>query len=305
MKNINRFIILLIGTFLFVACEEEVDLGNRLNLKPKLVLYGRISPQLDTIVINLTNTSPNFGQQHDYPIQVVMNATVEMSTDEQHWIRLKYDENMASYIIRQAELPVKEGNTYYIRAAADGFETVYSSCMVPYKRELNLSVNMEYALIDTTVISLFDEVPLLIEENYQFMTQIAIHLQDYPNEKNYYYMYGLNHVSSERGRNFSFSDEKADGEYLTIAYVYSQKIQELSDIWNIFPNGIIHENIYIFQLDNNLYLWEHEDDDDWDMPFLMEPSRPYTNIQNGYGVFGAFTITPFSFDLPIVLSNGR
>ena len=53
---------------------------------------------------------------------------------------------------------------------------------------------------------------------------------------------------------------------------------------------------YLLFLDKNCFLYENTwtDSQDYLNSLLLEPLHTYNNIQNGYGLFGAFSMKPIS-----------
>lgn len=287
-SNILFCISIIIIVLGFFSCEEEVDLNGGLDLKPKLVLYGRLCPQLDTIHISLTNSVPKFGKYRQESMKVVDNAVVELSTDKEYWTKLTFDSYSGTYKIMQSEFSIEEGKTYHIRASATGFETVYSSCIIPYQRNLNPSSTLVGVSIEEPVTTPFPD--LSKDTSTNFVIAYTIHINDHAGEKNYYCILASSNVF--------LSDEGKDGQLLNANFTYSHPFKDISEIHRLFPDGIYYSGAVILQIDRNLYLSEYANK--WgNMPLMSEPARPYSNIEHGFGVFGAFTITTFTYNFPI------
>ncbi|MDR2979047.1 MAG: DUF4249 domain-containing protein [Bacteroidales bacterium] len=276
--------------FILSSCIQEVNIGEEFT-SPKLVLYGRICPQLDTTFVKLSFSCQLLANSSDANGISIKNEKIEMSRDNRNWLRLDYDEETFRYFIAHDAMPIREGQTYYIRASADGFETVYAECTVPYKRDVGLSVRFDTAYID------YDWKTYTYEFSFQ----------DFPNEDNYYALL-------QRKGEYTYDyNEDGEGYWDTIFHehfdflynyvdpepVYSDKERDGSRIKMkvdfIAEGGYYYEGkevkVYLAQIDEHEYKYEYSRSNQNEyIGFFMEPSSVYNNIKNGFGLFSAFTL---------------
>jgi len=303
MKRPLFYCILLLSVYLN-SCVTYIE--KDLDIKSKLVLFGYLVPQLDTTIISLSNSVSMFATYDKLP-KPIANATIEISENNIDWIKLTFNEPWQHYFITQTDFPIIEGKTYYIRASAPEYETVFSSCKVPFFRETNLNLRIEEAKNDIHNGDVYsglhyhcyyewDDYPR--EDNYYIFCR---------NYSNWYYYYDWennNHIPydsilyhycsnvwDEKNYPCIFSDKGQDGKKMSIL---------LSLFYYNYDNNSDEYNVTLLQTDENCYLFEKSYYEFWDMSdfqsFMLEPMQLYTNIKNGYGVFGAFVMRDYSFE---------
>ena len=294
MKKIFFYLILLLSVSLY-SCITYIDTEKDLGIKPKLVLFGYLVPQWDTTIVNLSSSAPLFTTNPKNPAPVA-NATVEISENNTTWTKLEWDTAYKRYFIPQTDFSIKEGSTYYIRAAAPEYETVYASCTVPYFRETNLKIDL--AKTDTDI------------DNW-FRYKGSFEWNDYPSEENYYmfcwkefgehihyehdweyweppvsdtaYFFTWQFFWDTKNNTCLYSDFGQDGKKMTPSI----------DAW--LPQDIV---LTYLQTDKNCYLFEKSSENyDADLQgFVLEPLQLYSNVKNGYGVFGAFVLKDYELE---------
>jgi hypothetical protein len=299
MKKMFFYIIFLLGICLN-SCITYIE--KDLDMESKLVLFSYLVPQLDTTIVCLTNSVPLFSTDIKKP-KYINNATVEISENNMDWVKLAFDKLYQQYFITQTLFPIIEGKTYYIRASAPGFETVSASCTVPFLRETNLNLVIEESINDVHN----GEIYSWYHKHYYF------EWKDYPAEDNYYifcrngfwwdYVYDydggddwyLNPVDSTlyhfwrtfqdaKDKPCIFSDQGQDGKKMSV----------LISLWQTD-----FSKVALLQTDRNCYLFErssYEYDSDL-QSFMLEPVQLYSNVKNGYGVFGAFVKKDYEFEV--------
>jgi hypothetical protein len=285
MKKLFFYIILLCSVCLN-SCLTNVDTEKDLGIKPKLVLFCYLVPQLDTTIVKLTGSVPLFTTTPKNPAPIA-NAIVEISDNNTHWIKLDFDTAYKHYFIPQTDFPIYEGKTYYIRAAAPEFETVFASCKVPWLRETNLKV-------------------VLKQSNIYYFKGYA-EWDDYPGEDNYYML-----CKSEFDEHIFGNNWEYDTAYFSYWYflydtkgnpcIYSDNGQDGKKMSVLIetPSFNLEDSIVTFiQTDKNCYLFETSANGyDADFQLLMlEPMQLYSNVKNGYGVFGAFVMKDYEFEV--------
>ena len=318
MKSLNikyktLSICIIASLFSLTGCMETIDLSDQIDAQPKLVLYCRLCPQFDFTYIMLTSSSVlyrwndsdvnSFGTSSIYALK---DGIVELSADGNTWKRAVFDEVRQQYLITQAELPIIEGHTYYIRASHEGYPDVSASCTVPYAREVNFR-------FDTVTVQSDVHWGEIWNEEHQ---DLYAEWNDYPGEQNYYmlankfimthYYHSYNEdthayetdsityswnwwtpgLEDENGSYKSvFSDEGKDGQVMRGLLEAFYEENDYDDFDN-------QEEYYLLFLDRNCYLYEKTLNTDYSefSAFLLEPMHTYSNIENGFGLFGAFNM---------------
>jgi len=89
------------------------------------------------------------------------------------------------------------------------------------------------------------------------------------------------------------SDEGKDGSLMRYM-VAEDLVDDYYDDYDDYDDEEGNGQYYLFFLDRNSYLYEQtlsSNDFGFDMNFLLlEPVHTYTNIENGFGLFGAFSM---------------
>jgi hypothetical protein len=298
MKRLSLYFILLSGVFIN-SCITDVDTKD-LGMKPKLVLFSYLIPQLDTTIVSLTNSAPLFTSNHR-KCEPVANAMVEISENNSQWIKLEYDTAYKRYFIPQADFPVKEGQTYYIRAAAPEFETVYASCTVPYFRETNVNLVFEKSINDTHYGEIYSWL------HYHGFLE----WNDYAGEENYYMFcekYFNEHIITTNWGEWPWTPSYDTAYFFDWHFLYDMDYKPCIYTDNgrdgkkmsVFMMDYLPDvfETTLLQTDKNCYLFEKSvmDYDDTFSSFTLEPMQYYSNIKNGYGVFGAFVMKEYMFE---------
>jgi hypothetical protein len=278
----NKKIILALSAFfsLFLfSCnsffESDVDIPAE---KPKLVVYGYLTAEDDTIKLSVQYSKPIYTVTNYYTefYPPVTDATVKIS-DGSTTINLVYDAYQRKYV--SAEMQVMAGKTYSLEITTPRSERVTASCTVP---------TSEVPVVEITSVE--------DDPTYNFNKIINFRLRDIPGKGHYYrvliaqifsypefpefpdYVY---HVPLETGEEY-FSDANKDGEY----FIFKAVVQDLGeDDYLTFYTSItdehyfnFHKSVLGFQSDN---------------PF-SEPTPVYSNIEGGLGVFAALKAYTFT-----------
>ena len=283
------FYLLFLTSVLLTSCITYIE--KELDIKPKLVLHCYLIPQMDTTILSLTNSVPLFGSNLKN-IEPVTNATVEISEDNHRWVRMEYDSVYKNYFISQVQFPITEGKTYYIRASALEYETISASCAVPYFRETN------FEIVTEEHVGCVHHGEPYAEPHYHYYLK----WKDYAGEENYYIFYRnfdwiwdpwgdsiriiWEILWDEKGKPCLFSDHGQDGQSMSSLVTTYYLDDEISEITMV-------------QTDVHSYLYQRSIEDyNGDLGFfIIEPVKIYSNIKNGYGVFGAFVMKDYSFEL--------
>lgn len=310
--KITRMFVVIIATFfafLFTACVDEVHIDREFDETQKLVLYSRLCPQLDTTYILLTNTELLYTSTSQ-DVSNLKDGVVELSADGHHWVRATYLPEKEHFILTKQEFPIEEGHTYFIRASYPGYEEVSSSCTVPYSHDVGFRFDTVSANGDVHLGEIY---------NWPHKDVYA-EWRDVPGEENYYalYHYRERNIQIENpdgtwsvidgewqyelqwmylnNADYRYvSDEGKDGALMRYM-VAEDLIDDYYDDYDDYDEEEDNGQYYLFFLDRNCYLYEKTVSDNEfgvNMGFLLlEPVHAYTNIENGFGLFGAFSMLP-------------
>jgi len=295
------FYLLLVLSITFTSCFTYVDM--ELNQNPKMVLHGYVSPQMDTTIVTLTNSAPLF-TANPLKVRFIVHAIVEISDDNYHWEKMDFDTLFCVYFIPQARFPIYEGKTYHVRASATGFETVYSYCTVPYFRETYFKMDMgnpcnikhEKWFDETHYHPKIEWTDYAGEDNYYTFMNSSFYLAswnyDWDEDGNIIYTdslfkYGIGFFYNENWKTCIYSDHGKDGQRM------NDKLHYRSNLYNM-EKFVLYE----VQTDKHWYMYHKSvyDSEGGMQFFMLEPAQFYTNIRNGYGVFGAFVMRKHSFE---------
>ena len=298
-SQIILFCCYTLTAFLFAGCVDDVNLEDQFHETRKLVLYGRLCPQLDTTYILLSSTKLLYGgDSGDFPN--ISDGTVELSADGAHWVQATYNTAHKRYMITRQEFPVMEGHTYHIRASYPGFKEISASCTVPVTRNVEFRFDTVAVDHDTHWGEIYNwphkdvyvqwrDVPG--EENaYSLKTYyqelVISDFDDDDFELEYgYWQYNSEWLNDGSADYQYISDQGRDGNvmrFLLDTDIYDE--DDWDDEYDDVPT-----QYYLFFLDRDTYLYESTLTEGSAFNFLLlEPLHTYTNIENGFGLFGAF-----------------
>ena len=299
-KNIIIFVILSIVAF--TACVDEVHIDQDFHETQKLVLYCRLCPQLDTTYIMLTNTTLLYASSN-IEMTNLKDGVVELSADGQTWIRAAYEPTRQHFFLTKEEFPIEEGHTYYIRASHPGFEDVTSSCTVPVTHDVGFRFDTVSVSSDMHLGQIYNWPHRDVyaewrdvageENHYALMKKVLFTHNDFddgsgPVITSYYWDFYTVWMYRNNQDYRYISDEGYDGAVMR--FLVEDNLPEEVDVdWDDEEDEEINEYFFFF-LDRNCYLYEQTlTDNVFDLNFLMlEPTHTYTNIEGGFGLFGAF-----------------
>lgn len=295
-NNIIRLIGLLWIGLLLGGCQDTLNIRDINDETPKLVLYGRLCPQLDSTCIVLSHSKLMYGQGSDGYIRIIPDAVVELSSDGEHWVQGQFDNQCKKYVFHKQELPIEEGKTYFVRASYPGYEDITASCTVPFSHETGCRFDTVFVDHDThdgavcntphrDVYVQWRDDPT--SEDYYALAFYG-RVEDYPDEF-WNRQWALESLSDGDTWMETLSDEGRNGQEIRLL---KDKQLPLEDDEQEF----VPRTYYLLFLDKNCFLYENTwtDSQDYLNSLLLEPLHTYNNIQNGYGLFGAFSMKPIS-----------
>ncbi|HLO92585.1 MAG TPA: DUF4249 domain-containing protein [Lentimicrobium sp.] len=270
---LSAFLILLV-TFL-QSCESMVSDVDAPSSPPKLVVTSFISSNMPYISVNVYKTRPLYSTSYNTDIYPPVKTAIVILSDGNNTVTLPYDEESMCYRIRQTEMEISKGKTYYLKVT-DGDLHAEAECTVP---SISLP-EFEVVNIDTT-----------IDEDYgQISYHANLRFKDSIGEGQFYHVTvssvfkgdigtvpTIYEIGFSRGEPF-VSDKGRDGNYFTYTTndIYLDPGQGLELVLSI---GITDENYYNY----HKAIYDFQDDN----PFA-EPSPIYSNIKGGLGVFGSY-----------------
>lgn len=326
----NRLLIGFILTVLIsISCKEEIVFKGS-ELPPKLVVNCLISPD-SVIVAQIKQSNPI--QKPTSGNNTVANAVVRLYENSKFIGFLALNTEMleignTSYPIGQvyslSGIDLKAGNLYRLEVEASGFEPVSAEVSIPHPVQIS-TVDTSYITIrdvrndEARVINFhikFTDSPS--ERNYYRLvvreTNGFIGSWGYGGDEGAYYRVRIDHAISLLGsihviinphgnykedsflapapnRFFVFNDDLFNGTDATVsAYIkkYKPPRFDLKE-FNLYK-------IELHTISKEYYLYEksfRQFDHKYDDPFA-EPVQVFSNIENGYGVFAAYSVNKFT-----------
>ncbi len=313
---------------MLVSCVDEITYEGS-ETAPRLVVNCLISP--DSIIIAHVKHS-NSIQTPPKDNSIVTNAVVKLYENSQFlgFLTLNNQEFEQDTTLNVAEiyglagLKLTAGNLYRLEVEAPGFEPVYGQVTIPEPVEI-IRVDTSYVTIrdywdrDARVISFavrFND-PSAEKNYYRLVVKENIgETRSWSPSNDYYRGYynvvvtkgislmGSNDVAinphgrkdddsfmgSAPNKHMAFSDLPFDGKEATVSvYVdrYKAPVFDRKE-FNFFEIELhsISKEYYLYQQSLGQFSYKHDD------PFA-EPVQVFSNIENGYGVFGAYSIKIF------------
>jgi len=306
------------------GCETIIDLDVADNYESRLVVISTFSPG-KIWTLELSQSVP-FNDSSLYTDAIVSNATVVILADDGFRDTLKYNANQKIYISVDGNTP-QHGKTYHLQIKAPGFADIEASSQVPLLSSNLLDVGREPIKIGSLVIpdqfvarfNIDDEpgrnyyrvtLERLVSECFSFDTTGSdiVNPDTLYSERNYFQSNSpLFHSFPETVDDPSypdlqdsystayFSDKLFDGMTREFSITFTPEISRATEsIGN-------HFFLEVSLLSNDLFAHERTvglHDELVDLPNINQrnPVVIHSNIQNGFGVFAAYTSAIFMFD---------
>jgi hypothetical protein len=287
--NFSLRCLLLFLSSLLLGCEKTitVDLPD---LEPRIVLNSNITPNLSPwayvskLSADIDNSSLN-------------NATVQWYENGNLIGTLPYNNTVsysgAVYIAPALFNTPQVGNTYTIKVSAPNLPDAEATQTIPPTVSLQ---NPQ-----------FTHHIYLLNDRYYNRLQATLH--DDPNSENFYrfsfytyrslyQIYDGEYLSEESARNMDFALQGSNGFWHGHYYYVSDQYFngesktfnfDMSDYYN-YENDTITLIAISQQLSPDLYYYAQDiEAGQGDTEFFNEPVTVYSNVQNGIGIFGAFS----------------
>ena len=292
MKTIVKIFLISIFTFaLTCSCQKEVDNVKFPEFKSKLVISGFLSPDETDHYISVLGNQIIYGNPYVPYDPGTITGTISNGINE---ISLRsifkkftnsQDSAFLGFVFTSSELLVEEGITYTLKVMSDKGLSVESSCTVPLKKNLfptldtvritgtNSYDNSQYSYLQSN----FYFTDIKGEENYY---SILSEITRYNSNSSYSNFANTNLVDPKYG---CFSDKDIEGERLKVP------------LGIIYPKLYANDDsaflkIYLLNTDKPYYDYHRSilNYNSGETPFT-EPSPIYSNINQGLGVFAAYT----------------
>lgn len=289
-----------ISTLFLINCETIVDINIPVE-PPKLVINSTLSDG-EYMKVNISE-SQHILDETDY--RKVEGATVEIYTNGTLLTTLP--DSLDGNYISSSYKPLR-GNNYQIKVTKSGFESINAQVLMPLD-----TANILTVTLDSIEINEFDyayetlKFSVEIEDNGSTPNfyEIAIYLEYYDYSFNYdvdppvvidsFYRFQPLFIESldpsledyqSFGESILFNDELFNGHQYTMN-VLSNSFYYFEDpnfTFNPTFYAVLNntsESYYLYRLSSQLQSWTV------DNPFA-QPVTVYNNIENGFGVFGAY-----------------
>ncbi len=256
-----------------MSCEKEITIDT--GYPPQLCLNCILNP--DSVVTASLTMSRDV--ENNSSFEPVNDATLVLYTDEGLRDTLV---SVGSGTYRLNYKPL-EGVSYNMLVSQNKFNNIRATATVPNYTSVSWTT-------DTTYIS---------TQNNRVFVQVDISIHDNVNETNYYWMESFEtNAPFIDGFNRSIDTESEYG------YVYSYYLRFSDDDYN----GQTMKLEFVRRSGSTRYVWSCDENYDKylksslkarlnaekDLPF-REPVQIYSNIENGYGIFGAVAATPINY----------
>ncbi|MBI9035167.1 MAG: DUF4249 domain-containing protein [Bacteroidales bacterium] len=283
------FIFGLIG-----GCSMDMDIELP-EVEPRMAMYSIISPG-NPIEARLTFTQPitqNMGYENKNWIN---DAVVRISEPGGASVVLE-NENSGSYL---NSLIPQENRTYKFQAEHANYENISAETTIPYA--------VPVISIDTLTETISDGV----EVEKRLLTRVKF--QDPSETKNYYMVSKYTSWDENSGENLDyiwsymegygilnvggaivFSDEMFNGQVFTVKFAGNEYYYDAVGVEQLMGEGCI----YFCSIDENFYkymLSMHKKNSGDEFEFFTEPVQIFSNVENGLGLFGSYSLKKYSID---------
>lgn len=302
MKNRFLYIILIISQLFLLSCEsliKEIDPSFLPETDSKLVVACFISPQDTVLAAKVTETKLLIGTTGDIRDDIA-NASVSLS-DGSKSVRLVYNSKLGYYRALPSELPILVGKTYTITVSTPDGRQVNASTTVPN------TIAIKEVKIDSTTVNDFQQGNTVTNTEYD----VKVIWQDKANEKNYFraisaydVIYQISEAKTNKKLNDTLisnlvdlrtiEDKDTDGQLLSLnrTFLPSMNISGIQNNKKVSGKRLDKITVGLFQTDIHYYNYhtslrrQRENNNPFAEPVLL-----YTNINGGFGCFGAYNAT--------------
>ncbi|MFK8044647.1 MAG: DUF4249 domain-containing protein [Crocinitomicaceae bacterium] len=295
MKFIKTLALISIS---IISCQKAIEIDRDI-VQPKLVINCVLSPFEDTVKLSLTESRDLLYDKNTFP--VVSDATIELFEND-----IKIGELALFGEIYILPYTVKPGAKYAIKASSDGFVDVDAETTVsaPFSNlDFNIEMlenngwNAELIIEDAKNEDNFFEVRFM----YGYFTEDTAIINSqfyYPPWMNGYFCtndYIIEHPQSELlsssncAGSFLFSDKTFKNSNHTLRMFVEPNSNSFFEPGEGYKTRAVIEyssynyDYFTYSVTKSIYLNNQGN------PFA-EPVSVYSNITNGYGIFGSASV---------------
>ncbi len=295
MKKII-YSVTLFSVMLLSGCESLVTNVELPKATPKLVVTSFISPQDSVVAVYLTESTPLFGISKPLEDNTIKNASVFIS-DGLSTSQLKYNYSTGHYEVPALTFPIRVGKTYSLSiTAADGRKTS-AMCTVPERVVEVANITLDSTIHISTGSKMWElkaEWTHIPGAAYyrcaasQAITLINSNSDTTYHTQNLFYNSDLTNALEKKANAYNIQRSNISIGNFTESNgrIIGYKTTSISvDIMII--------NAEYYRYHDSLYKYYNNHGN----PFT-EPTRLYSNIEGGLGVFAAYTSykKKFTFD---------
>ncbi len=255
-------------SLIFTSCEKVVTNVDLPNTEQQLVVQSFISPQDEVIKVWVSLSKPVFSSTPIEDSDFIENATVVIS-DGATSKTLSKPFGEYYYWVNNIDFPIVAGKTYTLNVSTPDGKKCDAICTVP----LNKIMSFEMVSIDTV----------------DYRNIIKTKFKDISNEDNYYNIsatikYPFSgktcyaQLGGEYGTGFLIHNTN-DGEWINQKFSF-QLFGVMKCNFNLIFDFLNTDEHY-YNYHKSVYLGYQDN-------LFTEPIIPYTNINNGLGVFCAY-----------------
>jgi hypothetical protein len=262
---------------LFLSCTKEAKVKLP-ETKSLPVMYSYICPSDSVIRLKLMSSSPLFGSYQIDILAAVSDADVKISS-AQGTAQLIFNQNSGYYELKANSYPIVPGQAYKMTVTTINGDIATAETQVPFT-----AVSINTVTVET------------ITENYQTGDRIKAFFTDEANNLNYYrlavshcfvYNSQTDTIINDTQIDELYSDLNHNGESSSMAGKFYQKIDSTAYYSNEYYD------IFLYNCSQSYYNFykslKNYSGVGISFPPPAEPTLMYTNVNGGFGCFGAYT----------------
>lgn len=267
---------------MFPSCTKEamVELPET---KPLPVIYSYICPTDSIIRLKLMSSSPLFGSEQIDILAAVSDGNVKISS-AQGTAQLIFNQNTGYYELKTNSYPIIPGQVYKMTVTTINGDVATAETQVPFTAVPINTVTVE-----------------AITENYQTGDRIKAFFTDEANSVNYYriaashcFVYNgqTDTIINDTQINELYSDLNHNGESSSLAGKFYQ-----TDSTQYYSTE--YYDVFLYNCSQTYYNFykslKNYSGVGISFPPPAEPTLMYTNVNGGFGCFGAYTRSMLRF----------
>ena len=271
------FILLINCFFLFLSCTKEANVKLP-ETKPLPVMYSYICPTDSVIRLKLMSSSPLYSSNQIDVLAAVSDGDVKISS-AQGTAQLIFNQNTGYYELKTNSYPIVPGQVYKMTVTTISGDVATAQTQVPFT---------------TVPINTVTVEP--ITENYQTSDRIKTFFTDEASSVNYYriaashcfvYNSQTDTIVNDTQINELYSDLNHNGESSSLAGKFYQRIDSTAYY------STEYYDVFLYNCSQSYYNFykslKNYSGVGISFPSPAEPTLMYTNVNGGFGCFGAYT----------------